>query len=106
MKSMEKKTDGLQNERRLYVLIDKSLDPVYGCVQGGHAVAAYLLEHPDCWKNQYLIYLYADLRKWIDKLNFFGLDYSLFKEPDLANQITAVAVENDGKLFKNLQLVK
>ena len=103
---MEKKTNGLQNERRLYVLIDKSLDPVYGCVQGGHAVAAYLLEHPDGWKNQYLIYLYADLKKWVGKLNYFGLDYSMFKEPDLANQITAVAVESDGKLFKNLQLVK
>ena len=103
---MEKKTNGLQNERRLYVLIDKSLDPVYGCVQRGHAVAAYLLEHPDGWKNQYLIYLYADLRKWVGKLNYFGLDYSIFKEPDLANQITAVAVESDGKLFKNLQLVK
>ena len=103
---MEKKTNGLQNERRLYVLIDKSLDPVYGCVQGGHAVAAYLLEHPYGWKNQYLIYLYADLKKWVGKLNYFGLDYSIFKEPDLANQITAVAVESDGKLFKNLQLVK
>ena len=103
---MEKKTNGLQNERRLYVLIDKSLDSVYGCVQGGHAVAAYLLEHPDGWKNQYLIYLYADLKKWVGKLNYFGLDYSIFKEPDLANQITAVAVESDGKLFKNLQLVK
>jgi hypothetical protein len=53
-----------------------------------------------------LIYLYADLKKWVGKLNYFGLDYSIFKEPDLANQITAVAVESDGKLFKNLQLVK
>lgn len=104
---MEKKNnDDLQNERRLYVLIDKSLDPVYGCVQGGHAVASYLIEHPNGWKNQYLIYLYADMNKWIDKLNYFGLDYSVFREPDLANKITAIAIENDGKLFKNLQLVK
>jgi hypothetical protein len=79
---------------------------VYGCVQGGHAVAAYLLEHPDGWKNEYLVYLYADVRKWIDRLNYLGMDYSMFSEPDLANQITAVAVESDGKLFKNLQLVK
>ena len=32
-------------QRRLYVIIDKSLDPVYGCVQGGHAVAQYLIEY-------------------------------------------------------------
>ena len=100
------KSNGLQNDRRLYVLIDKSLNPVYGCVQGGHAVAAYLLEHPDGWKNQYLVYLYADVEKWISKLDYLGLDYSIFKEPDLANQITAVAVENDGELFKHLRLVR
>ena len=32
--------------KRLYILIDNSLEPVYGCVQGGHAVAQWLLEHP------------------------------------------------------------
>ena len=26
-------------KRKLYVLVDKTLKPVYGCVQGGHAVA-------------------------------------------------------------------
>ena len=34
-----------KGNRRLYVLIDESLDPIYGCVQGGHAVAQYMLEH-------------------------------------------------------------
>lgn len=33
-----------KGNRRLYVLIDESLDPIYGCVQGGHAVAQYMLE--------------------------------------------------------------
>jgi hypothetical protein len=32
-------------QRRLYVIIDESLNPVYGCVQGGHAVAQYLIEY-------------------------------------------------------------
>ena len=51
--------------KRLYVLIDQKLDVVYGCVQGGHAVAQWLLEHPNQnWNNNYLIYLYADLDKW------------------------------------------
>lgn len=33
--------------KRLYVLVDKKLNPIYGCVQGGHAVAQYMLEHKD-----------------------------------------------------------
>lgn len=54
--------------KRLYVLIRQSLDPVYGCVQGGHAVAQYLLDFKDTqdWNNSYLVYLYADVDRWIE----------------------------------------
>lgn len=81
------------------------MDPIYGCVQGGHAAVQYVIEHPNGWKNQYLIYLRANVNEWISKLNFLNLDFTIFKEPDLA-KITAVAIENDGKLFKKLQLIK
>lgn len=94
-----------QHEKRLYVLIDKELDPVYGCVQGGHAVCSYLLEHPNGWKNEYLIYLYADVKRWKKKLDRLELNYSFFKEPDLNNKLTAIAIEDSGKLFRNLKLV-
>lgn len=84
--------------KRLYVLIDQKLDAVYGCVQGGHAVAQWLLEHPNQeWNNSYLIYLYADL---VNK------DYSSFYEPDLGNQLTAIALQDDGRMFKKLKLVR
>lgn len=84
--------------KRLYVLIDQKLDAVYGCVQGGHAVAQWLLEHPkQDWNNNYLIYLYADL---VNK------DYSSFYEPDLGNQLTAIALQDDGRMFKKLKLVR
>ena len=36
----------------------------------------------------------------------FGLDYSSFREPDLDNALTALAVEDEGKMFKNLKLVE
>ena len=79
--------------KRLYVLIDQKLDVVYGCVQGGHAVAQWLLEHPNQnWNNNYLIYLYADLDKWRVRL-------------DLNNQLTAIALQDDGRMFKKLKLV-
>ena len=96
-----------QNERRLYVLIDKSLEPVYGCVQGGHAVAQYLLEHPNQkWNNSYLIYLYANVDLYRMKLIMRNKDFSEFKEPDLNNRVTALACEDDGRLFRNLHTVK
>jgi hypothetical protein len=97
----------MENNRRLYVLIDKSLEPVYGCVQGGHAVAQWLLEHPkQKWDNSYLIYLYANLNLYKMKLIMNGKDFSEFREPDLNYKTTAIACEDSGKMFKNLHTVK
>ena len=61
----------MENRNTLYVLIDKTLNPVYGAVQGGHAVAEWLLyqytlkynkdfneDYPIWnWNNDYLVYL-------------------------------------------------
>lgn len=94
-------------KRKLYVLIDKSLRPVYGCVQGGHAVAQWMLEHPDSqeWQNDYLIYLSADVSKWKLRLETMGIKYTEFKEPDLDYKTTALAVFGHEELFKNLKIV-
>ena len=93
--------------KRLYVLVSKRLNPVYACVQGGHAVAQYLLEHPNQeWNNEFLIYLYADVDKWKYKLRDRHKEYSSFYEPDLGNTLTAIAVEDSGEMFKNLKLVQ
>ena len=93
--------------KRLYVLIDENLEPVYGCVQGGHAVAQWILEHPEQkWNNSYLIYLSADIDKWRRKLDMKNIDYSEFVEPDLDYQVTAIAIENDGRLFRDLNTIK
>lgn len=93
--------------KRLYVLIDNKLDKVYGCVQGGHVVAQYLLENKNdvSWNNDYLIYLSADVNEWKNVLNNKNVEYTEFKEPDLNNQTTAIAVLNNGKLFKKLKLI-
>ena len=89
--------------QRLYVLIDDKLDSIYGCVQGGHVVAQWLLSHPNQnWNNSYLIYVSADIPKWKKKLDILEIDYTEFKEPDLNNQITALAVLNNDRIFRNL----
>ena len=88
--------------------MNNKLNPVYGCVQGGHAVAQFMLENQrQDWNNEFLIYLYADTNKWSSKLKMMGVPHSVFKEPDLNNTITAIACQDDsGELFKNLNLVK
>ena len=91
---------------RLYILVDESLEPVYGCVQGGHAVAEYLIQYGQKdWKNEYLIYLYANVEEWRKKLCRFGMKFAEFYEPDLDNKLTALAVINDGKFFKKLKKI-
>lgn len=95
------------DNKRLYVLSNRSLEPVYACVQSGHAVAQWLLDHPEqTWNNSYLIYLRANINYWKHKLDEEGIEYTEFKEPDLNNQVTAIAVLNNGEIFKNLKTVK
>ena len=91
--------------KRLYVLVSNKLEIVYGCVQGGHAVAQWMIDNKDTqnWDNQYLIYLSADIEEWIFKLNLKNINYSVFSEPDLGDISTAIAVESDGFLFHNLR---
>lgn len=92
-------------KNKLYVLIDKTLEPVYGCVQGGHAVAQWLIEHESGWNNEYLIYLSADVNRWKKKLSERLIDFTEFKEPDLGNKTTSLAVLGHDNLFKKLKLI-
>lgn len=94
-------------KKRLYILVDESLDPVYGCVQGGHALAQYLIEYgySECWKNDYLIYLYGDTEYWKNMLEKKRIRFAEFHEPDLDGKLTALAVVNEGNIFRKLKLV-
>lgn len=94
-------------KKKLYVLVDRSLKPVYGCVQGGHAVAQWMIEHPNSreWRNDYLIYLRADVNKWKKRLDCYDVDFTEFREPDLDNKTTALAVFGHDELFKRLKIV-
>lgn len=43
---------------KLYVLIRKDMPKAYQAVQGGHAVAQWLIDNPENgWNNHTLIYL-------------------------------------------------
>jgi hypothetical protein len=94
--------------KRLYVLVNNHLSTVYGCVQGGHAVAKYLIDNSEqTWDNQYLIYLSADTVAWARKLSEMGVPYSEWREPDMDNFLTAIACRDDsGTLFIELNTVR
>jgi hypothetical protein len=90
------------------VLVRKDLPESYRAVQAGHAVAEWLL-HDRSWNNETLIYLGVtnefSLYRWADRLDRKGINWVGFREPDIGNQLTAIAVENDGKVFQNLRLL-
>ena len=97
----------------------KLFDPSYQAVQGAHAVAQFMMEHPDSeWKNGYLIFLAVEdegeLKEWRGHLQFDNdeiyddrkkVPFSLFYEPDLNNQLTAIAVYTNGRKFKDLPIM-
>jgi hypothetical protein len=97
---------------KLYVLVRDDLKtPGYKAVQAGHAVAEFLLEYGKTpgWDNGTLVFLvvksedeleyYQDLFAYREKL------YSSFYEPDIGNQLTAVAVLGADTLVKDLPLL-
>lgn len=93
---------------RLHIVIDEELPTVYGCVQGGHAVAEWMIKNPTDskrWNNDYLIYLKGDINKLKYKLDLYNIDYTEFKEPDLNNQTTSIAMLGNSKFIKNLKTI-
>lgn len=95
---------------KLYVLVRKDLPKSQQAVQGGHAVAEYLLRGPSTfWNNGTLVYLGVrdehDLKAWGGKLDGCGHNVVAFKEPDRNNELTALAVCGADEELKKLRLL-
>ena len=88
------------------MLVRKDLSLAYRAVQGGHAVAQWIIDHPGRWENEYLIYLDVQdvcaLERWKSKLDFMEVSTSAFYEPDLDNELTSVSCVDNGRLFRKL----
>lgn len=90
------------------------IDFAYQSVQAGHAAIQFQHEHPEIaklWhdKSKYLVYLSArdeeHLEDLIFKAELKDIKISIFREPDIDNQITAVTFEpSASKLLSNLPL--
>jgi hypothetical protein len=88
---------------QMYVIVRGDFSSTYKMVQGTHALAAYALNHPEklkTWNNEYLIFLETfleqNLKSLYVKLLTKDIVVSAFREPDQNNQITAIAVYEDG----------
>jgi len=95
---------------KLFVLIRNDLKPSYQAVQAGHAVAQWMLDNKDQkWNNQTLVYLQVPdmdhLEVWASKLNSKAISFSQFNEPDINNQVTALACYTDKGIFDKLKLM-
>ena len=98
------------------MVVRGDLQPSYQAVQAAHAGIQFQHEYPEIareWhdKAKYLVHLYArdeqHLKDLIFKAECRNIKHSIFREPDIGNEITAVAFEPSreaGKLLSNLPL--
>jgi len=95
---------------QLNVCVREDITPSQSAVQAGHVVAQYMLDsNLEGWKNSTLVYLGVKSLKKLEliklKLEFHGLTYSEFKEPDMDNETTAIACDVYCPIFERLDLL-
>jgi peptidyl-tRNA hydrolase len=101
--------------RRLYILGRRDLSASQRTVQACHALAYLLLRHAGDraiheWAEEHrtLVILGVEgereLERWRADLGSLGIPHEAFAEPDLGDQITALAVHPsaDARLFRRL----
>ena len=90
------------NNEKLRVVTRRDLALPYQAVQSGHAAIDFQHEHPveaRQWQKQsnYLAFLTVeneqDLINLASKAILMGIKHTIFREPDINNEITAIAFE-------------
>lgn len=94
---------------KLYVLVRADLSKSQQAVQAGHAVAEFMIEHPEVWKNGTLVYLKVpkpELEVWYRQLREDNtIRMSWFNEPDIDWEMTAVAAIGINDRVRHLPLM-
>lgn len=96
---------------KLYVIVRKDLTPSQRAVQAGHALAEYLIHGSFLrqWKNETLIYLGIKGLKQLENLKWKfqrnNIKFVEFREPDLNNEITAIATDETTSFVERLNLL-
>ena len=91
-----------QINQKLVIITRRDLHPGYQAVQSAHAGIDFQHEYPEIakkWNTQsnYLIILSVEneeqLFLCLEKFKHYNLKTTSFREPDIDNQLTAIAVE-------------
>lgn len=93
------------------------MTPGYKVVQSAHVLAEFAVQHHEQFKewhhsSNYLCCLESSkcrMLELIDYLSLLKIKYSVFTEPDIGNEMTAVAIESlskedHKKIFKKFKL--
>ena len=94
----------------MFVIVRKDLSTSQQAVQAGHALAEHLLHGPfSRWHNGTLVYLGVKGLKQLEnikrKFEVEGIPHKEFREPDLNNEITAIATDQETHHTKRLNLL-
>ena len=94
---------------KLFVIVRKDLSASQQTVQAGHAIAQYFIDGNKKWMNHNLVILgVKNLEELLNvefNLSQEKINFSLFKEPDINNELTAIACDSQINLFKKLKLI-
>ena len=95
---------------KLYVIVRKDLSISQRAVQAGHAVAEFLLHGPfSRWTNGTLVYLGVKGLRQLEnlkyKLELYDIPYIEFREPDIGDEVTAIATDQHCELFERIRLL-
>lgn len=94
--------DTLLEPERLYVITRRDLSPGYQATQATHAALTFAIEHPALTRrwhddSNYLVVLAAadesELITYLDRAASRGLKTTVFREPDLNDEVTAIVIE-------------
>ncbi len=96
--------------KKLYAIVRKDLTQSQMTVQTGHAIAEFLLRgHFSNWNNGTLVCLgvkgLPQLKNLMYKLERMEIPFVSFIEPDLNNEPTAIATDQNCELFRRLNLL-
>jgi hypothetical protein len=97
-------------DKKLYVITRKDLPKSQQAVQAGHALAEFLLtEDRGEWENGTLVYLAVqgepELQCTSHNLTSSGIQHALFREPDIGNQMTAIACLGSNEVVEEMPLL-
>lgn len=104
----------INKKERIYTITRKDISIGQKIVQSNHASTQYLIDHSPHlegkWSNGSIICLELgsekSLKKWMKKLEENGIKYSIFREPDMNHEITAIAALHTGEIFHGIPLIK